>query len=114
MATSNGRSVGRPPYEHSQIRDKAWEPGDEIAGGWSLERLLHMNDRFADRLERAFASGLEQRTTDEAVPRRRLADSGGGMACARCGRVFIPRQATAKYCSQRCCQLAYLQRKRHP
>ena len=73
-----------------------------------------MNDRFADRLERAFADGLERRTTDETPARRRIRLAGnGGMASARCGKVFIPRQTTAKCCSQRCCQLPYLQRKRH-
>jgi hypothetical protein len=73
-----------------------------------------MNDRFADRLERAFASGLERRTTDEALHQRTRLAGNGGMACAHCDRVFVPRIITAKYCSQRCCQLAYLQRKRHP
>ena len=74
-----------------------------------------MDNRFCDRLEHAFASGLERRITDETPQHRvRLEDIGGGMACVRCGKVFIPRQTTAKYCSQRCCQLAYLQRKRHP
>jgi len=110
---ASDKPVGRPAHAHPQIEN--WEPGDEVVGGWSLERLLHMNDRFADRLERAFADGLERRTTDEA-PRQRMQLTGnGGMPCAHCDRVFIPRQATSKYCSQRCCQLAYLQRRRgHP
>jgi hypothetical protein len=112
MTTSNGRSVGRPAHvTHKQQEN--WEPGDEVAGGWSLERLLHMNDRFADRLERAFSNGLERRTTDEAPQQRTRLAGNGGMACARCSKVFVPFCCTQKYCSQRCNQLAYLQRKRH-
>jgi len=108
---ANG-AAGRPAYQHQHNQD--WEPGDEVVGGWSLERRLWMNDRFADRLERAFAAGLEKRSGDETPqPRMRLAGNGG-THCARygCDRTFIPRQIGAKYCSQRCCQLAYLQRRR--
>jgi hypothetical protein len=57
MATSSGRSVGRPPYVRNQIRDCRYEPGDEITGGWTLEQLLRMDDRFVERVERAIAVG---------------------------------------------------------
>jgi len=92
MAASNGRSVGRPPYLHS--RDKRCEPGDEIAGGWTLERLLRMNDRFVERLEHAIARGLEKRpqeTEDEAHRRREhMAEMNGKSVVCACGRAFHP------------------------
>jgi len=34
------------------------QPGDEL-GPYSLEHLAEMNERFVERLERAFASGAE-------------------------------------------------------
>jgi len=93
-----------------------WEPGHETAGGWPLERLLLMNDRFADRLERAFSSGSERRLPgNEASHHRWHLEGNGGMTCARCGTAFIPFFCTQKYCSQRCNQFAYLPRRRgHP
>src|SRR5262249_3990118 len=33
----------------------------ELQGGWTRERLISMNDRFVERLERAFRLGLERR-----------------------------------------------------
>jgi hypothetical protein len=30
------------------------QPGDEIAGGWTREQLVAMNDRFVAAVERAF------------------------------------------------------------
>jgi hypothetical protein len=30
-----------------------WQPGDEVVGEYSRERLLRMNDRFVERVERA-------------------------------------------------------------
>jgi len=115
MATSSGRSVGRPPYVHSRIRDGGYEPGDEIAGGWTLERLLRMNDRFVERLERAIARGLESRpqeTEDEARRRREHAAlmNGRDTTCAHCDKAFAPIRSTQKYCSERCRQAAYHQR----
>ena len=38
-----------------------YEPGDEQNGGWTREQLEAMNARFSERLERAFAWGLEHR-----------------------------------------------------
>ena len=115
MTTSNGR--GRPPYMHSQIRDGRYEPGDEIAGGWPPEQLLRMNERFAERLERAFARGLESRpqeTEDEAHRRRELVVQMNGESpiCTRCGDSFVPIRGgdQQKYCSRRCRELAYLER----
>jgi hypothetical protein len=84
MATSSGRSVGRPPYLHNRIRDGRYEPGDEIAGGWPLERLLRMNDRFVERMERALRTGWRSdRQRLEKIRSRRFRD--GAAVCARWG-----------------------------
>ena len=104
MATSSGRSVGRPPHLYSRIRDDHYEPGDEIAGGWTLERLLRMNDRFVERLEHAIARGLEKRpqeTEDEARRRREAQMNGDGVVCT-CGKAFHPTRSNQVYCSKRC------------
>ena len=116
MTTSNGR--GRPPYMHNQIRDGRYEPGDEITGGWPPERLLRMNERFVERLERAFARGLEtrpQETADEAHRRREHVErvnGGDDPICAHCSESFVPIRGGGlqKYCSRRCRELAYLER----
>ena len=104
MATSSGRSVGRPPHLYSRIRDDHYEPGDEIAGGWMLERLLRMNDRFVERLEHAIARGLEKRpkeTDDDAQRRREQSIHDGGRICT-CGKAFRPIRSNQVYCSKRC------------
>jgi hypothetical protein len=102
---------------HSQIRDNRYEPGDEIAGAWTVERLLRMNERFVERLERAFARGLENRpqeTTNEAHRRQEHAAQMNGESpiCTRCGDAFVPIRGgdQQKYCSPRCRELAYLER----
>ena len=115
MTTSSGRSVGRPPHVHSQIRDGRYEPGDEITGGWTLERLLRMNNRFVERLERAVARGLEtlpRQAGDGAHRRQELAAqvNGRDSTCAHCGDPFVPIRGNQKYCSERCRQAAYHQR----
>lgn len=103
MATTSGRSVGRPPHLHNQIQD--YEPGDEIVGGWPLDRLLRMNDRFTERLEHAIACGLERpQKTDGEVRQRReqstqLCDED--RVCS-CGKAFHPGRRNQVYCSRRC------------
>lgn|SRR5262245_1255874 len=112
MATSNGRSVGRPPYTHSQIRDGDYEPGDEMVGGWSLQQLHDMNDRFVERMNRAIALGLEappQGAPQQDAPPTQIHN---GSACAHCGRPFFTTRSDKKFCSQWCCQAAYRVRKR--
>ena len=109
MATSSGRSVGRPPHVHSRIRDGHYEPGDEVTGGWTLERLRRMNAPFVERLEHAIARGLEKRpqeTEDEARPRREHVAqmNGKGAVCTQCSAVFTPVRNIQKYCSVRCRQ----------
>jgi hypothetical protein len=93
MATSSGRSVGRPPHLHNQIQD--YEPGDEIIGGWPLDRLLHMDNRFVERLKHAIARGLEKRPQGTEMP-------SDDKVCARCGRPFHPTRSNAAYCSRGC------------
>jgi hypothetical protein len=106
MATSDGRSVGRPPHLH--IKGMYPEPGDEIAGEWTIERLLRMNERFVERLERAFARGLERRPNQADQQLRRTTPvNGGDTICAHCGDPFTPFRSDMKYCSQRCRQAAY-------
>src|SRR5262249_35329995 len=94
MTTSSGRSVGRPPHLHNRTRNGHCEPGDEIAGGWTLERLLRMNDCFTERLERAIARGLEKRPqeTEDAARRRRehMAQMNGESVVCACGKAFHP------------------------
>jgi hypothetical protein len=117
MATSNGKSVGRPPHVHSRIRDEQHEASDEISGGWTLERLLRMNDRFVDRMERAIASGLEMLPEQAGNEARRRQDptarvNGNGTPCAHCGADFTPFRTDMKYCSVGCRQAAYHRRLR--
>jgi hypothetical protein len=61
MAASSGRSVGRPPYLHNHSED--YEPGDEIIGGWPIDRLLRMNNRFVERLKHAIRPRTGETTT---------------------------------------------------
>jgi hypothetical protein len=111
MATSNGKSVGRPPHVHSRIRDGQHEPSDEISGGWTPERLLQMNDRFVERVERAIACGLESRPRETEQARHcresTVRANENRTPCAHCGNAFTPIRSDMKYCSIRCRQLAY-------
>ena len=106
MATSSGRSVGRPPHVHSRIRDGHYEPSDEVTGGWTLERLRRMNDRFVARLEHAIARGVEKQpreTEDEARRRREhMAQMNGESVVCTCGKAFHPTRSNQVYCSKRC------------
>jgi len=58
--SSNGKRVRRPePYVCG--KDTPPQTGDEVVGEYSRERLIRMNDRFVERVERAFQSGSERR-----------------------------------------------------
>ena len=37
-----------------------FEPGDEVVGEWSRDRLVRMDARFVDAVERAIARGKER------------------------------------------------------
>jgi hypothetical protein len=43
------------------VNDRCADPGDPELGTWTPEQLKTMNARFTERLERAFACGLENR-----------------------------------------------------
>jgi len=55
MSDDSKRRPGRKPYRSRSMQP---QPGDEL-GPYSLEHLAEMNERFVERLERAFASGAE-------------------------------------------------------
>jgi hypothetical protein len=40
-----------------------YEAGDELDGLWSHDQLVEMNARFVAALEKAFAAGLERRSS---------------------------------------------------
>jgi hypothetical protein len=60
MSGSNGKRNRRPePYTNG--KDCPMQPGDEQVGEYSRERLLRMDARFVERVERAFETGRERR-----------------------------------------------------
>jgi hypothetical protein len=60
MSASNGkRNRGRVPYVSG--KQTPWQPGDQEQGQWTHERLLAMDRRFCERVERAFENGSEHR-----------------------------------------------------
>jgi hypothetical protein len=86
----------------------AFEPGDEVTGGWSFEALHLMNERFVARVRRAIACGLE------APPQAAFEGpvrAYSGPTCAHCGKPFATTRSDKKYCSQWCCQAAYRKRR---
>jgi hypothetical protein len=68
------RRRGPKPY-NGVVKSSVCEPGDEQPGEWSRERLIQMNERFVQRVERAFENGTESRQltatsgADSAPPR---------------------------------------------
>jgi len=60
MSTGNGkRNRGREPYKNGKSTPP--QPGDEVVGAYSHDRLLVMDARFCKRVELAFAAGCERR-----------------------------------------------------
>jgi hypothetical protein len=51
--------MGRRSDLNSKIKSAPQEPGDEQVGGWARDRLVRMDARFRERLERAIARGKE-------------------------------------------------------
>ena len=47
----------------------AFEPGDEIAGGWTRDALVKMNADFIAAMKRAIARGLERRPPEDPPAR---------------------------------------------
>jgi hypothetical protein len=58
MSSSNGKRR-REPYTNGKSSPS--QPGDERDGEWPRERLIEMDRRFVERVERAIALGLERR-----------------------------------------------------
>ena len=52
------------------FHDAPPQPGDEVVGGWSRERLERMNRKFVDRLERAIARGEERKPAGNEINNR--------------------------------------------
>jgi hypothetical protein len=50
---------GLVPSYANMLVNAPYEPGDEQVGAWPRDALERMNRRFAERLERAIASGQE-------------------------------------------------------
>jgi hypothetical protein len=60
MSSSVAKRIRKPsPYVCG--RDTPFQPGDEVVGDYSRERLIRMDGRFRERLERAFRDGTEHR-----------------------------------------------------
>jgi hypothetical protein len=58
---TSGLPNGRPPtYGLSKLATEPNLPGDEVVGDYSRDRLLKMNERFVERMERAIARGKEK------------------------------------------------------
>ena len=66
MSTGNGkRNRGREPYRNGKHTPP--QPGDEVVGAYSHDRLLVMDARFRQRVELAFAAGFERREAAAAT-----------------------------------------------
>jgi hypothetical protein len=58
--SANGKRVRKPePYLAS--KRAPFQPGDEVVGEYSRERLIAMDRRFVERVERTFENGSEHR-----------------------------------------------------
>ena len=53
------------------FKDAPNQPGDEQEGAWPRARLVAMNRHFCESVERAIASGKEQRPAAAEVEERR-------------------------------------------
>jgi len=66
MSSINGKpgrpSNGANPQQRreSKLAAAPCTAADEIAGDWPRERLIRMNERFVERMQRAIARGLER------------------------------------------------------
>jgi hypothetical protein len=81
-ATTNGTRTGRKPY----LSSKSMTPSqscDEL-GTWSCRQLLSMDQRFCERVERAFRSGRENR------------QSAAGVSCGTFNHARLHARATEK------------------
>ena len=65
MPSNGKRNRGRQPYING--KRTPFQPGDEVVGEYSRERLIKMNDRFVARVESAFKTGKENRQSAAAM-----------------------------------------------
>jgi hypothetical protein len=63
--SANGKRV-RKPKPYLAGKDAALQPGDEVVGEYSGERLVTMDRRFVERVERAIAAGEGSAATHSA------------------------------------------------
>jgi len=69
--SANGKRVRKSrPYLNG--KGAALQPGDEVVGEYSRERLLRMDARFVERVERAFETGSERRQSAGSANASRL------------------------------------------
>jgi hypothetical protein len=66
--SSNSKRV-RKPEPYTSGKDCPVQPGDEVVGEYSRERLLRMDERFRERMQRAIERGLERPPDGEAPER---------------------------------------------
>jgi len=67
MSDSNGRIRRKEPYRNGKHTPP--QPGDEMVGEYTRERLIRMDEKFCERMERAIARGLERPPDGEAPER---------------------------------------------
>jgi hypothetical protein len=61
MGALNGKPVGRPPHKNSKEAPPVDGDGD---APYSRERLIKMNERFSQRMQRAIERGKEKPPVD--------------------------------------------------
>jgi len=61
MSKRNGKGRNRKPVPYVASKRTPWEPGDEVVGEYTRERLIKMDERFRARLLHAFEDGSEHR-----------------------------------------------------
>jgi len=65
--SSNGKRARRPLHYGARSEGEESVPGDEAIGAFSREQLVRFDDRFRERMERAFETGRESREAAEAT-----------------------------------------------
>ena len=64
--SANGKRVCRPQH-YGPHKDAEPKPGDEAVGAFSHQQLVRFDNRFRERLLRAFKTGCESREAAEAT-----------------------------------------------
>ena len=66
MSGSNGKRIRKPEPPLRYSKAAPIQPGDEVVGEYTRERLIRMNEKFCARMEDAIALGLERPPDGEA------------------------------------------------